>query len=60
MIYLYNGRVMLVSLESGKLKEVSKFQVKKGTKYHFAHPAIKNGVLYIRRGTALMAYSVSG
>jgi len=60
MIYLYNGQVKLVSLESGKLKEVSTFQVKKGTKYHFAHPAIKNGVLYIRRGKALMAYRISG
>jgi outer membrane protein assembly factor BamB len=60
MIYLYNGQVKLVSLESGKLNEVSKFQVKKGTGYHFAHPAIKNGVLYIRRGKALMAYQISG
>jgi len=59
MIYLYNGQVKLVGLESGKLKEISKFQVKKGTKYHFAHPAIKNGVFYIRRGNALMAYRIS-
>ncbi len=59
MIYLYNGHVLLVSLESGKLSAVSKFKVTKGTSYHFAHPAIKNGILYIRRGKALMAYRIS-
>jgi outer membrane protein assembly factor BamB len=59
MIYLYNGRVLLVSIQSGKMKEISKFVVNKGTKFHFAHPSLKNGVLYIRHGNALMAYSIS-
>jgi hypothetical protein len=37
---------------------VSKFKVKMGTKEHFAHPVIKNGVLYIRHGKALMAFDI--
>jgi len=37
---------------------VSKFKIVNGTKEHFAHPVISNGVLYIRHGNALMAYEI--
>lgn len=59
-IYLYTseGVMMLIALESGMLKEISSFQVKNGEGYHFAHPVIKNRVLYIRHGKALMAYQL--
>ncbi|MBC8004036.1 MAG: PQQ-like beta-propeller repeat protein [Verrucomicrobia bacterium] len=59
-LYCYNdnGNVSLISLVSNKPKVVSKFKVTKGTKEHFAHPVIANGVLYIRHGNALMAYKV--
>lgn len=56
--YNDNGNVNLVSLEDNKTKVVSKFKITKGTKEHFAHPVIANGVLYIRHGNALMAYQV--
>lgn len=59
MLYVYNdrGRMNLVKLEP-KLEVVSSFKIQKGTKEHFAHPAIKDGVLYVRHGNALMAYNI--
>jgi outer membrane protein assembly factor BamB len=59
MLYVYSdrGKTSLVKLNP-KLEMVSSFRVKKGTKEHFAHPVIKNGVLYIRHGNALMAFDI--
>ena len=61
MIYYYNqrGQIFLLSYTEGKMKEVSSFKITKGTRHHFAHPVIHNGVLYQRRGDALMAYDIS-
>jgi outer membrane protein assembly factor BamB len=56
--YTDNGYVNLIKLSGGKLELVSKFKIEKGTKEHFAHPVIANGVLYIRHGNALMAYQI--
>jgi outer membrane protein assembly factor BamB len=60
MLYCYsdNGEVNLIKLTGTKMEIVSKFKVKMGTKEHFAHPVIKNGVLYIRHGKALMAFDI--
>lgn len=60
MLYYYgqNGKLSLVDYNHGKLKEVSNFRIKRGTKEHFAHPVIKNGVLYQRHGQVLMAFNV--
>jgi glucose dehydrogenase len=59
-LYCYNdnGNVNLVNISGSKMEVVSKFKVTKGSKEHFAHPVIANGVLYIRHGNALMAYQV--
>ena len=61
MVYLYDekGNVHLVDPAGGGLKEVSAFKVTRGTKEHFSHPVIGNGVLYIRHGKSLMAYNIS-
>jgi outer membrane protein assembly factor BamB len=59
MLYTYahkNGKVCLIDSESFEIKGT--FRVKKGTKEHFSHPVIKNGVLYIRRGNILLAYDI--
>jgi len=59
MLYNYahkSGKVSLIDSESFEIK--GSFKVKKGTKEHFSHPAIKNGVLYIRHGNALLAYDI--
>lgn len=60
MLYCYsdNGYVNLMGISTENMELVSKFKVDKGTKEHFSHPAIKNGVLYIRHGDALMAYRI--
>lgn len=60
MIYLYDekGNFHLVDPAGGGLKEVSTFKVTRGTKEHFSHPVIGNGVLYIRHGKSLMAYDI--
>ncbi|PLX01884.1 MAG: hypothetical protein C0595_13135 [Marinilabiliales bacterium] len=59
MLYTYahkNGKVCLIDPETFEIK--GSFKVKKGTKEHFSHPVIKNGVLYIRHGNALLAYDI--
>jgi len=60
MLYYYaeqGGFMNLVRTEP-KLELVSSFRVEKGTNEHFAHPAIKNGILYVRHGKALIAYKI--
>ena len=56
--YADNGNVNLIKGSGAKMEMVSKFKVDKGTKEHFAHPVISNGVLYIRHGNSLMAYEI--
>jgi len=56
--YAENGNVNLIKLSQPKMEVVSKFKIVNGTKEHFAHPVISNGVLYIRHGNALMAYEI--
>ena len=59
-LYYYNqrGQMYLISYDGGKMKEESSFKITKGTRHHFAHPVIHHGVLYQRRGDALMAYYI--
>lgn len=60
MLYYYNqrGQLSLVSYNNGKIKQESVFQITRGTKEHFSHPVIKNGVLYQRHGNVLMAFDI--
>ena len=60
MLYYYSdrGEVALIRPNPEKLDLVSSFMITQGTGQHWAHPVIHNGVLYIRRGDALMAYKV--
>ena len=60
MLYCYsdNGDVNLIQLTGTKMEIISKFKCDKGTKEHFAHPVIQNGVLYIRHGKALLTYDI--
>ncbi|OFX61112.1 MAG: hypothetical protein A2046_08310 [Bacteroidetes bacterium GWA2_30_7] len=59
LLYCYNeaGEVGLLKVFP-KLELISSFKIEKGTFEHFSHPAIKNGVLYIRHGKSLMAYDI--
>lgn len=60
MLYYYNqkGEMNLLSYNNGKMEKVSSFRIKKGSKEHFAHPVINNGILYQRHGNVLIAYDI--
>ncbi|MEI7597556.1 MAG: PQQ-binding-like beta-propeller repeat protein [Bacteroidota bacterium] len=60
MLYLYNekGQVALVNPYANKMELISTFKIDKGTKEHFSHPVIKNGLFYVRRGQSLMVYNL--
>jgi outer membrane protein assembly factor BamB len=56
--YGMNGEVSLIQNNENKMEVRSTFKVKEGTGHHFAHPLVKDGVLYIRHGNALLAYRI--
>ncbi len=61
MLYCYEerrGNVALVDPSAEDFKVVSSFRITQGSGPHWSHPVIRNGVLYMRHGTALMAYNV--
>lgn len=57
--YTQKGELYLISQDNGKMKVISNFKIRKGTKEHFSHPVIANGVLYQRHGNLLMAFKVA-
>jgi outer membrane protein assembly factor BamB len=61
ILYRYDentGDVALVRPFPKSFEIVSTFGVTKGSGKHWAHPAISDGRLYIRRGDALMVYDI--
>ena len=60
LLYCYadNGEMGIMEINENGFNLKSKFRVEYGTEQHWAHPVIVNGVLYIRRGNALMAYNI--
>ncbi len=61
MLYCYeekNGNMALVRPTPDGFEMVSSFEVVHGKGPHWSHPVIRDGVLYVRHGEALMAYSV--
>jgi hypothetical protein len=61
MFYCYaerDGEIALVKAGPESFEVVSKFSVPLGSKEHWAHPVIHQGVLYVRHGEALMAYAI--
>ena len=60
-IYAYdekNGGVFLIDVSPTGGKVCGRFEVTEGSREHWAHPVVANGVLYIRHGEALLAYDV--
>lgn len=59
-LYCYSDRgdFALVNPTPEKFDIISRFKIAYGTKQHWAHPVIKNGILYIRHGNSLMAYQI--
>jgi len=60
MLYCYSerGTMNFVKPNPEKFELISSFEVTLGDGGHWAHPVIHNGILYIRHGDALMAYSI--
>jgi len=60
MLYCYSerGEIALVNPNPQKFEIVSKFPVTLGTETHWAHPVIYQGIMYIRHGDTLMAYTI--
>jgi len=61
MLYCYEeqkGMCALVKPSPQAFDVVSSFRVPLGSGMHWAHPAICNGLLYIRHGDTLMAYDI--
>ena len=61
MFYMFDerrGTMGLARINPEKLDVVSECRVTDGSGACFAHPTIFGGVLYVRRGTALMAYNI--
>jgi len=61
MLYCYeeqHGTLGLAKASSESFNIVSSFKITQGKGAHWAHPAISDGVLYMRHGDVLMAYDV--
>lgn len=61
MLYFYeekSGNLALVKPDADKLNIVSTLQMKGGEGPHWAHPAIYNGMLFVRHGDAVNVYNV--
>lgn len=57
--YTQKGEMALVDADHNDFQVISSFDVPLGTKQHWAHPVIDQGILYIRHGNALMAYDIA-
>lgn len=61
MFYLFDERrgfMGLANVNPDKFDIVSEFRITDGSGACFAHPSIYDGVLYVRHGSALVAYNV--
>lgn len=60
LLYCYadNGEMGILEITDNGFELKSKFRIHLGTDQHWAHPVIDKGIMYIRRGNTLMAYSV--
>ena len=60
MLYCYSdqGEMGLIKPSQGKPAVVCSFKISEGTKEHFSHPVINEGILYIRHGNSLLAFDI--
>jgi outer membrane protein assembly factor BamB len=53
-----SGYLALVPADPEKFEVLSSFKIPYGKGPYWSHPVIKDGILYVRHGTALMAYNI--
>ncbi len=60
LLYTYTERGELALLEplDGKFRIISQTNITLGSDQHWAHLVINDGILYVRRGNALMAFDI--
>jgi outer membrane protein assembly factor BamB len=60
MLYCYNekGQLGIFKPDGPKMISAGSFKITRGTKAHYAHPVICQGILYVRHGKSLMAYDI--
>jgi outer membrane protein assembly factor BamB len=56
--YTQKGELFMAKATSTGFKLSGKVAIKLGTDQHWAHPAINNGILYVRHGSALLAFTI--
>lgn len=61
MLYLYSdrGELALMKPLDDRFKLVGEKEISLGSKQHWAHLVINDGILFVRRGEALMAFDIS-
>lgn len=61
MLYAYTerGGLALLRPDNGRFSVVSQTRIELGSDQHWAHLVINDGILYVRRGNALMAFDIS-
>lgn len=57
--YSEKGELFMAEANPSGLKIVGKTKVTLGNDQHWAHPVINKGILYVRHGSALIAYKIS-
>jgi outer membrane protein assembly factor BamB len=53
------GNIVLVKAPPEKFEIISSFQLPKGRDPCWSNPVINDGTMYVRRGSALLAYNIS-
>jgi outer membrane protein assembly factor BamB len=61
LFYCYgtDGVLALIEADENSARVISSFEVRLGTREHWAHPVIHDGKLYVRHGDALICYDIS-
>lgn len=56
--YGNNGQINLVNYQKNKLDLGGTLKIIEGSGHHFSYPVFADGIMYIRRGDALMAFKI--
>ncbi len=61
LLYCYSdkGDLALVKPTETAFEIVSRIKITLGSDYHWAHPVIKDKILYLRHGNVMIAYSLA-
>ncbi|MDD4646174.1 MAG: alcohol dehydrogenase, partial [Bacteroidales bacterium] len=60
MLYGYSqkGELFMAKATPAEFKIAGKVMIKMGSDQHWAHPVINKGILYVRHGSALIAFKI--